>query len=140
MTSIQVNENEYAPFYKKYVDTIGIVNLFDILESSALDLTATIQQLSEEKLTYQYDDNKWTIKEILQHLIDTERIFTYRALRISRNDTTELPGYDENWYVKNSNGNDRDISDLLIEFNLVRNSTIALFKSFYKMKNLIFLS
>lgn len=130
MTSIQVNENEYAPFYKKYIEAVGVVNLFDVLEQSATDLINTIQNLPEEKLTYQYNEDKWTIKDILQHLIDTERIFNYRALRFSRNDSSELTGYNENWYVENSNGGDRNIDDLIIEFTLVRNSTIALLKSF----------
>ncbi|MBP8792888.1 MAG: DinB family protein [Lutibacter sp.] len=130
MTAIQVNENEYAPFYKIYIEAVGIVNLFDVLESSLYELLKTVDNLSEEALNYQYEDDKWTIKDILQHLIDTERIMCYRALRFSRNDATELPGYDESWYVDHSNGNDRNLVDLLNELKLVRLSSIALFKSF----------
>lgn len=130
MTAIQVNENEYAPYYKKYMDTVGIVNLFDVLESSLVELLKTVENVSTEKLDYQYEEDKWTIKDIIQHLIDTERIMCYRALRFSRNDATELPGYDESWFVDNSNGNDRDLTDLLNELKVVRLSTIALFKSF----------
>lgn len=130
MTTIQVNENEYAPFYKTYIEAVGVVDLFAVLESSLADLISTLQHLPEEKLTYRYEKDKWTIKELLQHIIDTERVLSYRALRFSRNDATELPGYDENWFVSNSNGNERSIEELLNEFSLVRKSSIALLKSF----------
>jgi uncharacterized damage-inducible protein DinB len=130
MTTLQLNENEYAPYYKNYIKALGVVNLFDILESSKNNLLETLKNLPEEKLVYQYEAEKWTIKEILQHIIDTERIMCYRALRFSRNDVTNLPGFDENWYVANSNSNERNFEDILIEFKHTRNATISLFKSF----------
>lgn len=76
-----------------------------------------------------YAEGKWTIKEILGHLIDDERIYSYRALRFARNDSTELPGFDQERYAEYSDANNREINDLLDEFTLVRQSTIALFKS-----------
>ena len=79
---------------------------------------------------YSYAEGKWTIKELVQHIIDAERVLSYRALRFSRNDTTNLSGFDEDWYVANSNGNERNFKDMLQEFIHVRNSTILLFKSF----------
>ncbi len=130
MTTIQVNENEYAPFYKNYIKSLGNVNLFEILESSLCDLVQTIETLPEEKLNFQYEEGKWTIKELVQHIIDAERVLSYRALRFSRNDATDLPGFNEDWYVENSNGNDRNIEDLLEEFTFLRKSSISLFKSF----------
>jgi hypothetical protein len=130
MTSLQLNENEYAPFYKNYIKALGTVDLFEILNSSLDDLLATINNLPEDTLVYSYDDGKWTIKELIQHIIDAERVLSYRALRFSRNDATDLPGFNENWYVENSNGNDRNINDLLEEFTFLRKGTIALFKSF----------
>ena len=81
-------------------------------------------------MLFRYDKEKWTIKEFVQHLIDTERILSYRALRFSRNGPSNLQGFDEDWYVENSNGNDRNFNDLLEEFNIIRKSTISLFKSF----------
>lgn len=130
MNTKELNDHEYAPFYKPYVDALGEVNLFDILEDS-LELTLKLlADLPEEKLTYRYARKKWTIKELLQHIIDAERVLSYRALRFSRNDATDLQGFDEDWYVANSNGNERDFSDILEEFMLVRKSSIALFKSF----------
>ncbi len=107
MKTTQLNDSEYAPFYKNYIKGLGNVDLFKILHSSLEDTLNTLQNLTEEKLMYRYAEGKWTIKEILQHIIDAERVLSYRALRFSRNDTSELKGFDEDWYVNNSNGNDR---------------------------------
>ena len=130
MNSNQLNENEYSPFYKDYILALENVTLIEVLTSSLEEILITVKNLPEEKLQYKYAEGKWTIKEIIQHLIDTERIMSYRALRFSRNDATELQGFDENWYVDNSNGNDRNIHDLLDELTLVRKTSVSLFKSF----------
>lgn len=130
MNSIYVTENEYAPFYKNYINALGDVNLFEILTTSLEDLLKTLANLPEEKLLYQYAEGKWTIKELIQHIIDTERVLSYRALRFSRNDATNLQGFDEDWYVANSNGNDRTIEELIEEFTFLRKASISLFKSF----------
>jgi hypothetical protein len=126
----QIDENEYNPHYKHYILELGNVDLFEILSASSEELMETVKDLSEEKMVFRYEEGKWTIKELLQHLIDTERIMSYRALRFSRNDATELPGFDENWYVDNSYGNDRNSSDLVEEFTCTRRASISLFKSF----------
>ncbi|MGV8945036.1 MAG: DinB family protein [Lutibacter sp.] len=130
MNVLQLDENEYNPHYKQYILELGDVNLFETLIASSEDLLKMVKDLPEEKLTYRYDEGKWSIKEIVQHLIDTERIMSYRALRFSRNDATELQGFNENWYVENSNGNDRNFKDLLDEFTCTRRASISLFKSF----------
>ena len=132
MNSNQLSENEYAPFYKNYIKGLGEVNLFEILPEAMNQLLELIDGLPEEKLKYRYAEGKWTIKELIQHIIDAERVLSYRALRFSRNDATDLPGFDEDWYVDHSNGHERSIEDLLEEFQLVRKSSIALFKSFSK--------
>ena len=75
-------------------------------------------------------NGKWTIKEVLSHVIDTERIFTYRALTIARNDNTPLPGFDENAYIPFSNASGRSLMQLIHEYELVRRSSMALFESF----------
>jgi uncharacterized damage-inducible protein DinB len=85
-----------------------------------------ILSLPEDKLMYRYAEDKWTIKEVLMHMIDMERIYTYRALRFARNDQTVLPGFDDDHYIYFSGANDRDISGLLEEFAAVRHSTIML--------------
>ena len=130
MKATQINKNEYNPYYKFYIEELGGVELIEILTASFNEFSATIKNLTEEQLTYRYAEGKWTIKELIQHLIDTERVMSYRALRFSRNDATELQGFDENWYVENSNANDRNIADIIEEFNHLRNTSISLFKSF----------
>ncbi len=130
MNLSQLNENEYNPHYKSYILELGDVDLIEILTASSEELLKTIKDLPEKKLLFRYNEGKWTIKELLQHIIDTERIMSYRALRFSRNDATELQGFDENWYVENSNGNDRNFDDLLEEFICTRRASISLFKSF----------
>ena len=130
MNSSQLSENEYAPFYKNYIEALGDVNLFEILDSSLEDTINTLENLPEDKLLYRYENGKWTIKELLQHIIDAERVLSYRALRFSRNDPSDLQGFDEDWYVGNSNGNERNLNDLLEEFICLRKASICLFKSF----------
>ncbi|PHS51677.1 MAG: damage-inducible protein DinB [Lutibacter sp.] len=130
MNSNQINENEYAPFYKNYITSLGDVYLLDILNDSLQELLATVKDLPEEKLVYRYAKGKWTIKELLQHIIDAERVLSYRALRFSRNDITDLHGFNEDWYVDNSNGNDRNFNELLHELTLIRKASISLFNSF----------
>ena len=81
-------------------------------------------------MLFRYDNGKWTIKELVQHIIDAERVLSYRALRFSRNDPSDLQGFDEDWYVGNSNGNDRNFEDILEEFTYLRKATTSLFNSF----------
>lgn len=130
MNSNQLNENEYAPFYKNYIKALGDVNLFEVLDSSLEETLKTLQNLPEEKLLFRYDNGKWTIKELVQHIIDAERVLSYRALRFSRNDPSDLQGFDEDWYVGNSNGNERNFEDILEEFTYLRKANISLFNSF----------
>jgi len=130
MNSTQLNDSEYALFYSNYIKSLGEVDLLDVLNSSLEETLSTLKDLPSEKLLYRYDDGKWTIKELIQHIIDAERVLSYRALRFSRNDPTDLQGFDEDWYVGNSNGNERDFKDLLEEFINLRKASISLFKSF----------
>ncbi|MGZ9736149.1 DinB family protein [Flavobacterium sp. GNP002] len=129
MMSTQLPTNEYAPFYAPYVNALRDVNLIEELEISLHDFIRFVQNIPMDKFDYRYVEGKWDIKEIIQHVIDTERIFAYRALRISRNDQTPLPGFDENNYVNNTHATNRSIQDLLTEFSAVRHSNLFLFKS-----------
>src|SRR5690606_18442301 len=86
--------------------------------------------LDENQGLYSYAHGKWTLKEVLIHCIDTERIMSYRALRFARNDQTELPGFEQNDYVPQSEANSRKMADLIEEYKILRQSTILLFKSF----------
>jgi uncharacterized damage-inducible protein DinB len=130
MNSNQLPENEYSLFNSTYIKNLANVDLIEELEICLHDFIRFVQNIPMDKFDYRYADGKWTIKDILQHIIDTERIFAYRALRISRNDQTPLPGFEENSYVENTNANTRSIQDLLAEFSAVRHSNLFLFKSF----------
>lgn len=129
MKSTQLPENEYASFYAPYINALGEVKLIEELEISLHDFIRFVQNIPMDKFDYRYTEGKWNIKEIIQHVIDTERIFAYRALRISRNDETPLPGFDENHYIANTEAANRNIQDLLTEFSAVRHSNLFLFKS-----------
>lgn len=126
----QLPVNEYATFYAGYIQALENVELIEELEICVHEFIKFVQNIPMDKFDYRYAEGKWTIKDIIQHLIDAERIFSYRALRISRNDKTPLPGFDENFYVDNTNANDRSIQDLLTELAVVRQSTLSLYKSF----------
>ena len=126
----QLPVNEYSEFIATYIKPLEDVNLFEELEISLHDFIKFVQNIPLDKFDYRYAEGKWTIKDIIQHIIDAERIFGYRALRISRNDKTPLPGFEENDYVENTNANGRSIQELLTEFSAVRHSNLLLFKSF----------
>ncbi len=130
MNSNQLPINEYAGFFSTYIKAVDNITLIEELEISVHDLIRFVQNIPMDKFDYRYAEGKWTIKDIIQHLIDAERIFSYRALRISRNDKTPLPGFEENDYVDNTDANTRNIQDLLSEMAVVRQSTLSLFKSF----------
>lgn len=130
MNSNQLPINEYSKFNATYINALENVELFEELEISLHDFIKFVQNIPMDKFDYSYSEGKWTIKEIIQHIIDTERIFAYRALRISRNDKTPLPGFEENDYAINTDAKSRSIQDLLSEFSAVRHSNILMFKSF----------
>ena len=121
---------EFAPAYAKYYfdRTIGQDDLMSALEKD-LDETANfIANLPESKADFQYADDKWTLKGVILHFIETERIFQYRALRFSRKDKTPLDGFDEGWYAQHNNTDQRSLEDLRLEFIDVRKASISLFK------------
>jgi uncharacterized damage-inducible protein DinB len=130
MNSNQLPIDEYSKFNATYIQALENVEMFEELEISLHDFIKFVQNIPLDKFDYSYAEGKWTIKEIIQHIIDTERIFAYRALRISRNDKTPLPGFDENFYAGNTNAKIRSIQDLLTEFSAVRHSNLMMFKSF----------
>lgn len=130
-----LNTDEYASFYQPYISAALATNLSltALLEDSKIQLLKTLQGLSPQQIDFRYAEGKWSVKEILQHLIDAERIFSYRALRFARFDKTDLPGYDENLFAANSYCDERDFKTMLEEFNIVRQSSVMLFKSFNEM-------
>ena len=126
----QLPVNEYSEFVATYIKALDDAILLEELEISLHDFIKFVQNIPMDKFDYRYADGKWTIKDIIQHIIDAERIFGYRALRISRNDKTPLAGFEENEYVESATANSRSIQELLTEFSAVRHSNLLLFKSF----------
>jgi hypothetical protein len=116
--------------YQAYVDHVGPVDLLEELEISLHDFIRFAQNVPLGKHDYRYAPGKWTLKDIIQHLIDCERIFAYRALRFGRGDVTPLPGFEENDYADAAHGSTRHLKDLLTELSTVRHATLTLFKSF----------
>ena len=121
---------EYASYYGKYVMLVPDGDLTATL-SRQLDATlALLSSLPEQRADFSYAPGKWTIKEVVGHLMDGERVFAYRALCIGRDDKTPLPGFEQDDYVASANFNERTLSSLLEEFTAVRQATVQLFKNF----------
>lgn len=127
-----INTHQFAEYFNHYINLVkdDYANVIDALEQTHKLTNELLDLTTEDKGDYAYNEGKWTIKELLAHIIDTERIFCNRAIRFARNDKTELPGFDHDLYVKNSFANERSFCDIINEFNAVRTATVALFKSF----------
>ncbi|WP_276360317.1 DinB family protein [Daejeonella sp. H1SJ63] len=120
--------DEYPLFYKGYIDTVKDDVLTE-LEQQAESFPLFLKGIPEVKASFAYAEGKWTIKELVGHVIDTERIMAYRLLRISRNDTTPLAGFEENHYVANAHFSDRSLISMADEFATVRKANMFLIKS-----------
>ena len=133
MTRKDLKPEEFNPYYKVYIDKVNDNrSLLEALEKGKGETIAFFEEVPEDKLDYRYAQGKWTPKEILLHLIDTERIFTYRALRFARKETVNLPGFEQDDYAARSNAGSRSMKSLLKEYNAVRESTITLFENLTK--------
>lgn len=127
--SVMIDNSIYKaapPYYHPYFDLIQSNDLILELEKSKETTQKLFLSIKDEN--YAYAENKWSIKEVLQHIIDCERIYAYRALRFSRLDPTELAGFEENDYISNIKPLQNNLNDLLSEYQDVRNSTIKLFQ------------
>lgn len=123
-------KNEYYPGYQPYIDLVDNENFFEQFDNVTNETIDLLRSISTDKLNYKYAENKWTIKEVLMHIIDTERGFSYRALVCLRNDNkTPLYGMDEDFYAKNVNVTDRSIEHMLEEFEIVRKGFRILFEN-----------
>ncbi len=122
-------KTEYAEFYETYVSLVTENEIVSALENQVGELEKNFTEISEEHGDFAYSEGKWTIKELLGHIIDGERVFSYRALRFSRNDAAPLAGFEENFYVANSNFGNRTLADLVEEFSLLRRSNVIFFKT-----------
>ena len=122
-------QDEHAPYYGKYTSLVPDGNVVEILEHQIAATVNLLRNLPEEKANYRYAPEKWSVKEVIGHLTDSERIFAYRALRIARNDQTPLASFEQDGYVPAGDFGARTIADLLDEFECVRRSTLFLFKN-----------
>lgn len=118
----------YTEYQKRYIDLITAPNILQLMESHILDLKVLLSEIPYENEDFAYAEGKWTIKQLVGHMLDTERILAYRAMCIARGEQGSLPGFDENAYVNNASFNDRSLYDLGHEFSAVRESTILLFR------------
>ncbi len=124
------DKNDYAPFYESYIKLVEGNDIKKILSSQSLETQEVLNSFSEAMGNYAYESGKWTVKEVVGHLIDTERVMAYRAMCIARGEKQPLPGFDQDAYVKASDFNKRSLSDLNYEFRLLRESNMLLAKSF----------
>jgi len=130
MTTSQLQPSEYNLYYQTYIDKLPNEDLTSILKDQKKEFVSFLNELREEDLKHSYAEGKWTVAQSLQHIIDTERIFQYRALTISREDLTPLPGFDQDAYVPVSKAERRSLHSFIKEFEVVREAGIALFESF----------
>ncbi len=127
-TIARPDETEYLPYYGKYVSLVPDGDIINVLSTQLDETLALLREIPESRAGFRYADDKWSIKELVGHVIDGERIFAYRALRFARNDRTPLPGFEQDDYIRNAAFDERTLDDLASEFESVRRSTIFLFR------------
>lgn len=130
MRPSDLSPSEYASYYAGYVSKVPDVGIRAALDESEAALTEYLTYVADDRTSYAYAPGKWTIAQSLQHIIDTERIFAYRALRIARGDETPLPGFEQDDYAAAAPADHRKFKEMIEEFRLLRATTVALFSSF----------
>ena len=126
-----MDSQAYPEFYQQYVDRIPEdKDPYELLSINLKNTIKTLAMVSDDQANKGYAEDKWSIKEVVQHLIDTERVFCFRALAFARGEGAKIPGFDQNLYAANCQANNRSLKSLLEEMKLVRAATISLFKSF----------
>jgi hypothetical protein len=122
-------KTEYNEYYETYVSLVEDADIVKVLENQQFELLEIFKEIAEEKSLHAYAEGKWTIKELLGHLSDGERIFGYRALRISRADLTPMEGFEQDGYIENSNFNATKLSELIDEFLYLRKANVLFFQN-----------
>lgn len=130
MHASSLSEKEYNSYYQRYIDQASGMPLQEGLAEGLLETSKFFESIPKDKLEFRYASGKWTPKEILLHLIDTERVFAYRALHFARADNVTIRGFEQDEFAANSHANERSLEDLLQEYLAVRTASIVLFKSF----------
>ena len=134
MDSSLLNNSEFNPFYGVYIDLVKDTHLLEALSVGLEDTISFYRTIPDSKWNYKYADGKWTIKEILLHTIDTERIFAYRALQFSRSENVALEGFDQDAFVQNCNVDVMEPLDLIEDYMANRMATFRLFRSFTELE------
>jgi hypothetical protein len=124
------NADEYAPYYKLYIDTVPDINIIDALGMQTDSATKLLMGITEEKSQYRYAPEKWNIIELTGHILETERMLAYRALCISRNEQTSLPGFDQDEYVRQTDYSKITMKAMVEEFAALRKANILMLKNF----------
>lgn len=119
---------DFEKYIQAYLDLVPSENWIEEMDFAGAKTFEFYSQLSEEQSLFAFDEGKWSLKELLQHLIDTERVFNYRAMTFARQDKVELPGFDEELWAKNSEANDRALESLIDEFSFVRKANVLFFE------------
>jgi len=119
--------NEYDEFYQSYIELLNTDNIIQTLTVQGQGIYTLIRQLSPEEAAHRYADEKWSIREVIGHLIDTERVMAYRAMCISRGEQASLPGFNQDKYVDNAHFEERTLQNLSAEYDAQRNATVSLF-------------
>ncbi|HVZ49104.1 MAG TPA: DinB family protein [Gemmatimonadaceae bacterium] len=118
--------DEHAPYYGNYTALVPEGDVRDHLRVQLAEMLALVSGLSESRASYAYGPGKWTLKEVVLHIIDAERVFAYRMLRIARGDTTPLPGFEQNDWVPLCGAAGRSVASLMVEYSAVRAATLVL--------------
>ena len=126
------SSSEYAPYYGKYIELVPDGPIADVLRHQMSEMLKLLRSIPEAKGSHTYAPGKWTIKEVVGHVIDGERVFSYRAMRFARADATALPSFEQDDYVPNGGFGSRTLQSLADEFEAVRRSTVALFEGLPK--------
>jgi len=129
MTQKRPQKGDYADYFEKYIALVPSGDFLEMLQEQREDLTRLLSALSDQQADFRYAQGKWSIKEVLGHITDAERIFAYRLLRIARNDKTPLASFEQDGYIHKGNFDARKLKDLLEEFSAVREATIFLVRS-----------
>lgn len=127
--AVRPTTTEYAPYYGRYINLVPEGDIVQILSSQLEGTLGLLGDISESQAGYRYAPDKWSIKEVIGHIVDSERIFAYRVLRFARNDKAPIEGFDQDKFAQNSAFDERSLADIVEEFNHVRRANLLLFRS-----------
>lgn len=123
------NDGDYPEYYKRYISLVGSDDLLKYFKNQGDSLSTVLGSIPSEKLHYRYAEGKWTVADVAQHMIDSERVFCYRILTFARGDKTELPGFSEDEYAENIDTTSRAVESIINEYKTVRAATLALLEN-----------